>query len=221
MDVRTDQSLFDNLTDKEKTLLAISIIKNRFAGKVIGIDNKVFVNGRSAAEYGHPIKNIEPEIRNAKMRASTELDNLIDAWFNFRTKPDGEDGHIHPNAVSDFEYFDTIFKVGDEYYQGTINIEPVKKGKKLKDITKIKNITQDISSSYGKNPKSTFLRDTSMVNIPQPDTSVNSQQSTIGASLRDLAQQRDTAYLDAVKRGDTETAQKMVDKAAKAAGYNI
>ena len=30
----------------------------------------------------------------------------------------------------------------------------------------------------------------------------------------------DTKYLDAVNRGDTETAQKMVDEAAKAAGYN-
>lgn len=31
----------------------------------------------------------------------------------------------------------------------------------------------------------------------------------------------DTAYMDAVERGDTDTAQKMVDEAAKKAGYNV
>ena len=29
------------------------------------------------------------------MRASTELDNLLDAGTNFRTEPDGRDGRIH------------------------------------------------------------------------------------------------------------------------------
>ena len=107
------------------------------------------------------------------MRASTELDNLIDAGTNFRTAPDGKDGHVHPNAVGDFQYFDTTFKVGNEYYKGTVNIEPVSKGLLLKDITKIENITQDISSSYGQNPKSTFLRDASMDSIRTDGENVN------------------------------------------------
>lgn len=113
------------------------------------------------------------DIRDAKMRASTELDNLIDAGTNFRTAPDGQDGHVHPNAVGDFQYFDTTFKVGNEYYKGTVNIEPVSKGLLLKDITKIENITQDISSSYGQNPKSTFLRDASMNSIRTDGENVN------------------------------------------------
>ena len=79
VDVQTEQSQFDGLDDKQKTKRAIQVIKEKFAGKVIGIDNRVFVNGRSAAEYGHPSKNISSDIRDVKMRASTELDNLIDA----------------------------------------------------------------------------------------------------------------------------------------------
>ena len=165
VDVQADQAQFDGLNDKQKTKLAIQIIKERFSGKVIGIDNRVFVNGRSAAEYGHPTKNISSDIRDAKMRASTELDNLIDAGTNFRTEPDGKDGHIHHNAAGDFRYFDTTFKVGNEYYKGVVNILPVSKGLLLKDITKIESITQDISSSYGQSPKSTFLRDASMSSI--------------------------------------------------------
>lgn len=181
VDVQTEQSQFDGLDDKQKTKRAIQVIKEKFAGKVIGIDNRVFVNGRSAAEYGHPSKNISSDIRDAKMRASTELDNLIDAGTNFRTAPDGKDGHVHPNAVGDFQYFDTTFKVGNEYYKGTVNIEPVSKGLLLKDITKIENITQDISSSYGQNPKSTFLRDASMDSIRIDGENVNGDYSLEGA----------------------------------------
>lgn len=177
VDVQTEQSQFDGLDDKQKTKRAIQVIKEKFAGKVIGIDNRVFVNGRSAAEYGHPSKNISSDIRDAKMRASTELDNLIDAGTNFRTVPDGKDGHVHPNAVGDFQYFDTTFKVGNEYYKGTVNIEPVSKGLLLKDITKIENITQDISSSYGQNPKSTFLRDASMDSIRTDSENVKKRYS--------------------------------------------
>ena len=177
VDVQTEQSQFDGLDDKQKTKRAIQVIKEKFAGKVIGIDNRVFVNGRSASEYGHPSKNISSDIRDAKMRASTELDNLIDAGTNFRTAPDGKDGHVHPNAVGDFQYFDTTFKVGNEYYKGTVNIEPVSKGLWLKDITKIENITQDISSSYGQNPKSTFLRDASMDSIRTDSENVKKRYS--------------------------------------------
>ncbi|MDD7672806.1 MAG: hypothetical protein PT965_07890 [Clostridia bacterium] len=142
--------------------LATSIIKSRFAGRVIGIDNKAFVNGVTATEYGFPAKRLTADLHEAKMRASTELDNLLDAGTNFRTKPDGADGHVHSKAVGDFRYFDTTFKVGNEYYSGVVNILLVSKGLLLKDITKIKNITEDIRSSYGDNPKSTFLRDVSM-----------------------------------------------------------
>ena len=202
VDVQTEQSQFDGLDDKQKTKRAIQVIKEKFAGKVIGIDNRVFVNGRSAAEYGHPSKNISSDIRDAKMRASTELDNLIDAGTNFRTAPDGKDGHVHPNAVGGFQYFDTTFKVGNEYYKGTVNIEPVSKGLLLKDITKIENITQDISSSYGQNPKSTFLRDASMDSIRTDGENVNGDYSLKGTE--------NAQELAALKR-ENETLRERVD----------
>lgn len=226
VDVQTEQSQFDGLDDKQKTKRAIQVIKEKFAGKVIGIDNRVFVNGRSAAEYGHPSKNISSDIRDVKMRASTELDNLIDAGTNFRTAPDGKDGHVHPNAVGDFQYFDTTFKVGNEYYKGTVNIEPVSKGLLLKDITKIENITQDISSSYGQNPKSTFLRDASMDSIRTDGENVNGDYSLKGtenaqeiAALKrenEALRQRVDYWKGQTRRSDgVRTDSKSVEKAAK------
>lgn len=226
VDVQTEQSQFDGMDDKQKTKRAIQVIKEKFAGKVIGIDNRVFVNGRSAAEYGHPSKNISSDIRDVKMRASTELDNLIDAGTNFRTAPDGKDGHVHPNAVGDFQYFDTTFKVGNEYYKGTVNIEPVSKGLLLKDITKIENITQDISSSYGQNPKSTFLRDASMDSIRTDGENVNGDYSLKGtenaqeiAALKrenEALRQRVDYWKGQTRRSDgVRTDSKSVEKAAK------
>ncbi len=167
VDVEADQEQFDGLSPREQGRLATQVIKKRFLGRVIGLDNPVYVNSRTAGEYGFPLKRADPAALEAKMRASTELDNLIDAGTNFRTAPDGRDGHVHPDSVGDFQYFDTIFKVGGEYYTGVINIMQTANGLVLKDITKIRNITQDICSSYGPSPKSAFLRDASMGSIAQ------------------------------------------------------
>lgn len=177
VDVQVDQSRFDGLSPREMGRLATSIIKEKFGGKIIGLENRAFVNGRTAGEYGFPLKRLDTNLHEAKMRASTELDNLLDAGTNFRTEPDGRDGHEHPNIAGDFQYFDTIFKVGSEYYSGVINLMQVSRGLLLKDITKIKNITQDISSSYGESPKSTFLRDVSTNSIRETGGDVNTKFS--------------------------------------------
>ncbi len=129
VDVQTDQKIFDGLAADEMPAKARELIKSKFAGKVIGVANRAYVNGASANEYAHPVKNItDKKIKEAKMRASAELDNLIEAGQNFRTRPDGAYGHKHIRAVGGFSYFDVIFKVGNEYFKGTINIENNAKG---------------------------------------------------------------------------------------------
>ncbi len=177
VDVNTDQELFDGLSLSDQMMMARKIIKERFAGKVVGIDNKAFVNGATAEEYNHLKRGGDQRAHEAKMRASTELDNLLDAGTNFRTAPDGRDGHVHKRAVGDFRYFDTVFKVAGEYYSGVINIMPVSKGLLLKAVTKIENITQDITDSYGENPKFRFLRDASMDSIPDSTQRSNPQDA--------------------------------------------
>lgn len=211
VDVNTDQAQFDGLSIGDKQKLARKIIHSKFANKIIGIDNKVFANSRTAAEYAYPAKKIKSDdIRDAKYRASAELDNIVEAGDNFRTAPDGRDGHTHENAVGDYKYFDTIFKVGNDYYKGVINIRQSAKGSLLTDVTKIENITKDISSSYGQNPKSTFLRDVSMDSILHSSENINTKFSD-----------RDSEYLSLAKdpEGNRDKLQAMVDEAAKKAGY--
>ena len=178
----------DHLSANEQQKAAKKAIQEKFVGKVIGLTNRAFVNGNTAKEYAFPSKSIkDPNAREAKMRASTELDNLLEAGENFRTEPDGRDGHVHPNATGDFRYFDMLFKVGNEYYTGVINIMPVNKGLLLKDITKIRNVTKDITGSYGENPQSRFLRDASIDSIRS--SGGNSQEKS-GESA--LYQRRDS-----------------------------
>ena len=211
VDVNTDQAQFDGLSIGDKQKLARKIIHSKFANKIIGIDNKVFANSRTAAEYAYPAKRIKSDdIRDAKYRASAELDNIVEAGDNFRTAPDGRDGHTHENAVGDYKYFDTIFKVGNDYYKGVINIRQSAKGSLLTDVTKIENITKDISSSYGQNPKSTFLRDVSMDSILHSSENINTKFSD-----------RDSEYLSLAKdpEANRDKLQAMVDEAAKRAGY--
>ena len=173
VELKTDQKLFDNLTIKEQTDLAAKILKERFRGKVIGIDNRAYVNRVTTNEYLHPAKHMDNELYQAKMRSSAELDNLMDAGYNFRTEADGNFGHKHENAVGGFNYFDVIFKIGEEYYKGVINVMVNQRGKLLKDVTKIENITQSMTAQYGKNRKYVSLRDASMNSIQQSDKKSN------------------------------------------------
>lgn len=177
VEVETDQAQFDGLSLNEMNSLATKIIKQKYGNKVVGIDNRTFVNGKSADEYVYYKRGTPKEVIEAKARASTELDNLIDAGTNFRTAEDGADGHVHPDVVDGFSYFDTIFKVGPEYYKGVINIKNIEKGKLFWGVTKTENITQDIGASYGKNPTSTFLRDVSMETVTQEKESVKGKKS--------------------------------------------
>ena len=200
--IDVDQAQFDGLTVKEQTDLATKIIKERFQGKVIGLDNKAFVNGKTADEFTHPAKHIDGDIYQAKMRASTELDNLMDAGYGFRNKEDGEDGHIHSDAVGGFDYFDVIFKVGTEYYQGVINIKNNNRGKLLKDITKIRNITADMTSRYGENPSYAFLRDVSMNIEAQKEKNVNRQFSLTDNTGKELSKGQQDYFKDSKMRDD-------------------
>lgn len=68
---------------------------------------------------------------------------------------------------------------------------------------------------YSKNGTGTPYRTDAIVDsISQETTFVNKSEIKFSREL-------DTEYLSAVERGDMETAQKMVDEAAKKAGYNI
>ena len=177
VEIDQEQHRFNGHSFEEFPRIAKEIINEKFNGRVIGMDNKMFVNGAGRDEFSNPSKRIPDDLYETKMRTSGELDNLLDAGTNFRNAADGADGHVHKDVVGGFDYFDTLFKIGNRYYEAVINIKNVKRGKLFKDVTKIKDVTQDIMSSYGQNPKSQFLRTSSMNIISNEGKNVKSQLS--------------------------------------------
>ncbi len=173
VDADIDQEQFDGLSDKEKLVLATRIIKNKYQGKVIGENVKVFINSQSANEYGYPAKIIKGEVANAKSRIATELEHIIDTAYEWKNEPDGKYGHFHTNAVGGFDIAVVIFKVGNNFYQGKINTIITTKGRLLKDITQIKNITGGIMNSYEINSKFQADNDVSTNNISKSRENVN------------------------------------------------
>ena len=173
VEIDQDQDRFDGHSIDDFPRIAKDIINEKFNGKVIGADNKMFVNGAGRDEFANPSKHIDDDIYEAKMRTAGELDNLLDAGTNFRNAPDGADGHFHKDVIGGFDYFDTLFKIGGRYFEAVINIKNVAKGKLFKDVTKIKDVTQDVMSSYGNNPKSQFLRTSSADIVSNDGEKVN------------------------------------------------
>lgn len=203
VEIDVDTSMFDGLTRREKGSLATKIIKRYFAGKPVGEENRIFVNGKGAEEYGFPLVKLEETAHDAKMRSSVELDNLFDAGFNFRKAKDGAYGHVHSDTVDGFGYFDVIFKVGDRYFKGVINIKNTKRGKLFKDITKIEDITEITLSSYGENPKSQFLRTSSNNSISQTGKKDNEKFSLKDSDGRELSKAQQEYFRDSKIRDES------------------
>ena len=203
VEIDVDTSMFDGLTRREKGSLATKIIKRYFAGKPVGEENRIFVNGKGAEEYGFPLVKLEETAHDAKMRSSVELDNLFDAGFNFRKAKDGAYGHVHSDTVDGFGYFDVIFKVGDRYFKGVINIKNTKRGKLFKDITKIEDITEIALSSYGENPKSQFLRTSSNNSISQTSKKDNEKFSLKDSDGRELSKAQQEYFRDSKIRDES------------------
>lgn len=184
VDIDQDQDRFDGHDRSEYPRIAKDIINEKFNGRVVGIDNKMFVNGSGRDEYANPSKSISGFTYEAKLRAAGEIDNLLDAVSSFKNEPDGKDGHWHPDVVGGFDHGDTLFKIGNYYFEGRVNIKNIKKGKLFKDVTKLKDVTKDIMNSYGQNPKFQFLRTSSMDIISTDEQ--DSQEKFKGSFKTDL-----------------------------------
>ena len=202
----------DNIGKKARIYLT-----NRFRGVIlpVGKTKAAYVNKGTISEITNPAKYLEDEVYRGKMLAVTELDNLLKSstymsWNN-------DDGR-HPGTLRWLKY-KTYFLFSDtngndQVYSGIISIRRISRGDVLHDITQLKNITNDnIGSSIIKHAAE------SASDVSNPIISDSSEKGNTSDKKR-LEQSRDADYLSAVKRGDMETAQRMVDEAAERAFAN-
>ncbi len=136
VEIDTDQDLFIGKTKKEQIKIAKKYILDNFKGKELMVEkNHVLVTRKSANEYTY--SKVKVNI-SSKMKASTELDNLLKiAKYKYSKNDDGR----HSFAKDGWEYYETKFKVGNYIYTGLINIAKNKNKRMFYDITKIKRNT--------------------------------------------------------------------------------
>lgn len=146
VNVDVDQAQFDGKSMEEKRALAHKVITDKFVRNIIGYKEgaPVVETQRGAKEYSYADKRYyTAATRNAKMRASTELDALLNA-SKFVDHADYEEVKArHPEAYGGFDQYKTLFKVGKDWYVGIVNIMNQKNVRSLYDITKIRSIDQN------------------------------------------------------------------------------
>ncbi len=171
VDVDTDQHIVKGKTLKESISIINKYMDKKFRGKVFPVSNnsKAYVGHIGVDEYSHPArKNIDNDILFSKLKAGTELDNLLAvSVFDEHTE---DNGH-HPEAVGGWDYYTTVFKVGNNFYQGKVSIEIRQNGREFKDITKIKGITRTANQNANASVDTSHSSNT---NISQDNTGVNS-----------------------------------------------
>ncbi|MDR1590361.1 MAG: hypothetical protein LBS51_09255 [Oscillospiraceae bacterium] len=137
VDVNTDQHIFDGLTIPQMRNVARRVILDRFRGRVIGDVNRAYVTRGSAEEYAYPAgRRQTAEVTDAKMRASTELDNLMSASEFVRHEDD--DGR-HAEATRGWDKYGVNFRVAGRMFNGEISVMLTERGDVFYDLTKIKS----------------------------------------------------------------------------------
>ncbi len=188
VDVDTDQHIVEGKTLKESISIINKYMDKKFRGKVFPVsdDSKAYVGHIGVDEYSHPARrNVDNDILFSKLKAGTELDNLLAvSVFDEHT---ADNGH-HPEAVGGWDYYTTVFKVGENFYKGKVSIEIRKNGREFKDITKIKGITRTANQNANASVDTSNSFDN---NVSQNDTTVNSydMQNNPKFSLKENVEQ--------------------------------
>lgn len=180
VEVDTNQDIFEGKSISEQVKIAKQYILNNFRENGINVNNEnIKVTSKTANEYTHPKNQLPTTTKSSKMKASTELDNLL-LISNYKySKPD--DGR-HPFAKGGWDYYETTFKVGDNLFTGLVNVAKSENKKTLYDITNIKRIDQNRSTSA--NAFTTSLVNSVADNISQSNNNVKSNILPINNNMQ-------------------------------------
>lgn len=143
--IDTNQDIFKGKTLSEQTKIAKQYILDNFRDKGLKIDDKnVNVTSKTANEYTHPKNQLPYKTKQAKIKASTELDNMLNiSDYQYSSNDDGR----HRFAKDGWDYYKTVFEVDGVKFEGLVNIAKSGNKKTFYDVTNIKRISQNRSAS--------------------------------------------------------------------------
>lgn len=143
--VDTNQDIFEGKNINEQIKIARRYILDNFRENGINFnESNIKVTSKTANEYTHSKNKLPQSTRESKIKASTELDNLLNvSEYQYSSKDDGR----HSFAKDGWDYYKTVFEVNGVKFEGLINIAKDGNKKTFYDVTKIKRISQNRSTS--------------------------------------------------------------------------
>ena len=186
--VDTDQGIFVGVNEKNYARAAKQYIDENFRNQSLPLSEygAVYLDKTGSGKYLYSGQKLDTKTNRAKMKAATELDNLLEASEWIRSS---EDRKAHKFASLGFDYYRTIFIVDGQVFEGIIDIGISSKGATYYGMTNIKKVTSDSGKYLGlllDHNKSglTSRGNLSTTNIPQEDTGVNDSISQNDKNVR-------------------------------------
>lgn len=193
--VDTNQDIFEGKNINEQIKIARRYILDNFRENGINFnESNIKVTSKTANEYTHPKNKLPQSTRESKIKASTELDNLLNiSEYQYSSKDDGR----HSFAKDGWDYYKTVFEVNGVKFEGLINIAKDGNKKTFYDVTKIKRISQNRSTSA--NAFSTSLTNSNNSIAPIKDdvntTKYSMQESENNTQLSERAEKELHRYV--------------------------
>ena len=178
--IDTAQDIFEGKEKSEYPKIVRQYMLGRYRGKVLEVgDSRAYINKDGISEYAFPAnRRMDENIKVAKMKAGTELHNLLKtAEFVAHENDDGR----HPEATRGWDKYKTQFIVDGHMFDGEVSIELMDRGNLFYDVSKIKDITP---GTNGKDLLSQSASRQSDVLEGNPSTTIireNSEKSTENA----------------------------------------
>lgn len=173
--IDTDQGLFAGVDKSEYRKIAKEYLNEHFKNTVLPLSDYdlVYVGKEGIGKYTYSGKKIESNANDAKMKAATELDNLLETSEYIRSSGDRKN---HNFAEYGFDYYRTRFIVDGQVFEGIIDIGVSENGAEFYGMTHIENVTSryydkysDLLSGYK------FVTQDDIYNYTVPQNSTESQ----------------------------------------------
>ena len=191
--IDTHQDIFKGKTLSEQTKIAKQYILDNFRDKGLKIDDEnVNVTSKTANEYTHPKNQLPYKTKQAKIKASTEIDNMLNiSDYQYSSNDDGR----HRFAKDGWDYYKTVFEVDGVKFEGLVNIAKSGNKKTFYDVTNIKRISQNRSASdqsfSTSLTNSTNSIPTSNNNVNTTDNNNSMQESENNSGSLNLSQKQE------------------------------
>ena len=205
IEIATDSELAERIdnSDRSKYDVIREYLIEKFHGQTFTLSDGIeaIMDKRDAQELSHL----------ADARKTATLSNLRDIIEKaiFSHKAD----KVNHKKFDAFRYYSVKVSFNGQIYDILLNVghSKYKDEYHIYDITNKKRTANQSSTGLSQPVGYAMKSSSSNTIISRPSENVNSKSKKMS--------ERDSDYMDAVNRGDIETAQKMVDEAAEEAGY--